>query len=1368
MILAAIYLLIGLGVASAHNLNQRADYIGFDPETLARMQQRQAAGQPLIQAGDVVGLIMKATPSVGTPTGAGGYSTFFVPVGSQVVGAQYGRIDLSGKFVAMPMKGQSILALGDGSVGAKAQNALKGLELGPNILGDKAYAVDSTSGLMRGTMAGVYSDTGIFYSTDPKTAWQSWVNMGGYDGSTGTVTDNLITNNSGDRIIPTTRWDAEQLLAFGSSSPIAPLVDSADGRGNTPWGTGSVVAGPQSGYAWSFNKTYWDANASDPARMKNAIRNVGPWQRIKYPGSMVAKDTPGLRSTALGYVGVDGSNLGYALSAANPLPPTTSWSDATSPKAVRLAWGNLELFRPEYARLQLKINVGPGLPNSPFDAAGYLQSYADTFGGDAGGEYTNKDHLWRYYEPTTVSLVSKPMIFKQASKPLVAPNEVFTYTIWYTTFGNTALTNVVIDDTLPSGITYISATPAPSSTSPLRWNVGTVPANSVRSITLTVRATGTGVKTNTVCATSDQAAKSCSTDTIEVSQASLLYPDKTVTPSTANPGDLVTYTLSLINEGPCPNPVPLVIRELLSPGFTYDSLVSAKLAGSPTSAITVNSSNPAQPIFTVNSSIDNGKSLVIVFKARISAAQAAGIYTNSYTFEYSGKVMSTGALAPVTVGGGRIGDLVFRDWNSNGLMGAEDEPLPGVQVQLFASNGATLLNTKTTDAQGKYDFTSLSGGTYVVKVTAPAAHTATYDLDGIGTLNQTTVTISEGEKKLNVEFGSRPGGTGSVSGTVFNDLGNDGTLQAGDPGLPNITVRLYRDLDSDGVIDAGTDALIATLPSGAGGAFSFTNLPLALDYLVDVDQVDADIATGLGGSPFSLTTSDPHRVQALTGAYIKAHFGFWRAQPASIGDAAFIDADADGIFDSGETPVANLPITLFADTDADGQPDSNELLSSARTDTGGLYRFNNVGAGTYIVVCDLGADQVPAGYTVPNGAILITVTAGQTSLTNDFPFTPLLFKSVNLSTAVPGNTLTYTVTPNYRGSALLTGVSVIDTIPTGTTYVASSANAGGTLASGKVTWNIGSSQAGVPSTGSGPGSSSLTNSTSTSRTMVGPGTQFTVSQTLTSSISVTGVAPAAPVLTVTNGVGATLVSGPNPASATVGPTGTTFTWIYQATAGSSIGQVKFGISATNGTSTWTSAITNSVIVLPNLTFQVTVNGVPGVESISNVASIQSAEPSGTLTIPAKNSNTVQTTLAGSIGDTIYADNNANGVQDAGEPGVAGIKVIVTNGSGTTKQATTDSSGIYRVHGLNANSGNPWTINVDLLTLPTDWVMTTTPTLTRTLATSSTQISDADFGVFKPADNTTAAEIRGIVWTDRDEDGLVEDGEARLQGIAVNL
>ncbi|MCA1962781.1 MAG: carboxypeptidase regulatory-like domain-containing protein, partial [Prosthecobacter sp.] len=1038
-------------------MNQRADYIGFDQETLKRMQQRQAAGQALIQAGDVVGLILKATPSVGTPTGAGGYSTFFIPVGTQVVGAQYGRIDDKGAFIAMPMKGQSILALGDGAVGAKAQSALKGLELGPNIIGQKAYTVDSSTGLMLGTMAGVYSDTGIFYSTDPKTAWQSWVTMGGFDNNPGTVTDNLVTNNSGDRIIPTTRWDAEQLLAFGSSAPISPIVDGVDGRGNTPWGMGSAVAGPQSGYAWHFNKTYWDANASDPARMRNAVRNTGPWLRIQYPGSMIAKDTPGLRSTALGYVGVDASKIGFPLSEANPLPPTTSWTDTTSPKAVRMAWGNLELFRPEYARVQLKILVGPGQPGSAFDSAGFLQANGDTFGGDAGGEYTNKDHLWRYYEPTTVSLSSKPLIFKQASKPLVAPNEVFTYTLWYTTFGNTPLTNVVIEDTLPAGISYISASPTPSSTNPLRWNIGTVPANSVHSITLTVRATGTGVLTNTVCATSDQAPRSCNTETIEVSSNPLLYPDKSVTPSLASPGDLVTYNLVLSNEGTGPSPVPLVIRELLPTGFLYENLVSAKLAGAGSSAVTVNSTNRAQPIFTLNGGIAAGKKLEITFRARISSNQPPGVYTNSYTFEYSGKIMSTGALAPVTVGGGRIGDTVFRDWNGNGIMDTSDEGLPSVAVQLYASNGTTLLQSTTTDNTGKYDFTGLAAGTYVVRVTPPTNHTATFDMDGISTLNQATVTVALNQARLDVDFGYRPGGSGAISGRVFNDLGRDGKFQSTvDSGITGVTLRLFRDRNGNGKIDAAQDAQITSQTSASGGTYTFSNLPLGLDYLVDVDETSTAIPTALGGTPVVQTTADPIAVSGLEGSKGSVNFGFWRQIPSSIGGRAFIDANLNGQPDSGELPVANLPVELYADLDGDSSPDVNELLMTSRTSPTGNYLFSNLGEGEYLVVIDMESPEVPAGHQVTSTTLGVTISAGDNSLGNHFPFSPLLTKTANRTTAQAGDQIVYTVTPNYTGSDSLQGLTITDTVPAGTTFV--SAGQGGTLNSGVVTWNLGTTQ----------------------------------------------------------------------------------------------------------------------------------------------------------------------------------------------------------------------------------------------------------------------------------------------------------------------
>jgi hypothetical protein len=139
---------------SAHNLDQRETYIAFDDDTLALMRSRATAGQPLLQQGDSIGVLLKSTPGPGTDTGVGGYLTFYIPEGTQVVGAEYLQPDGSGSFVPVPIKGQAPVPLGAGPVGAASTPALIGLDLGPNILGATEAVVDP-AGVHRGTVAGV-------------------------------------------------------------------------------------------------------------------------------------------------------------------------------------------------------------------------------------------------------------------------------------------------------------------------------------------------------------------------------------------------------------------------------------------------------------------------------------------------------------------------------------------------------------------------------------------------------------------------------------------------------------------------------------------------------------------------------------------------------------------------------------------------------------------------------------------------------------------------------------------------------------------------------------------------------------------------------------------------------------------------------------------------------------------------------------------------------------------------------------------------------------------------------------------------------------------------------------------------------------
>jgi hypothetical protein len=58
--------------------------------------------------------------------------------------------------------------------------------------------------------------------------------------------------------------------------------------------------------------------------------------------------------------------------------------------------------------------------------------------------------------------------------------------------------------------------------------------------------------------------------------------------------------------------------------------------------------------------------------------------------------------------------------------------------------------------------------------------------------------------------------------------------------------------------------------------------------------------------------------------------------------------------------------------------------------------------------------------------------------------------------------------------------------------------------------------------------------------------------------------------------------------------------------------------------------------------------------------------------------------AGQIGNFVWNDLNGNGVQDSGEPGIAG-QTVTLNGPGGTQTTTTDANGNYLFTGLSAGS-----------------------------------------------------------------------------------
>ena len=513
--------------------------------------------------------------------------------------------------------------------------ALPGLSRGPNVAGVTANMWGAGGLINNGTLPGVYGDLGIFYATAPETAY------GSYTGGT-------ITNNSGDTVglrtplgTPLNKWDAWQMAAFGIAGtsnpayPSSPIIDS-NGRGNTGWGLANAVAGPQSGYAWQFNldayKTCTSGSTAPNAGCINtATQQMGPWQRIQYPGSQIAYDTPGDISAGMFNGGLDGSTTGFALSPTTPLTATVSQTDTVSPKAIRFALGQLTYLRPEYVWVKIKVQD----PTALVDVTGCPVFHIDTFGGDAGGDDGGKDHIWRYYDPNSVVTNGCIALGKPATRDIVKIGDTFQYKVKAYNLGTQTITNLIIRDTLPSGVTFISAVPAQNSgPNPLQWNIGNFLPGQKFEATVTVRASGSGILNNCIQGTGTLPSSAVSVTACEKTPSgSLPYlkQTKSVSPAAVAPGGQVQYTVLVENIGTGATGSPVIVTEDMPTGFTYVSKDSVTINGANvTVGTTVNSADLRAPVFTVPAALNAGQSLVLKFTAKVAATQTPGAYCNAY------------------------------------------------------------------------------------------------------------------------------------------------------------------------------------------------------------------------------------------------------------------------------------------------------------------------------------------------------------------------------------------------------------------------------------------------------------------------------------------------------------------------------------------------------------------------------------------------------------------------------------------------------------------------------------------------------------------------------------------------------------------
>ncbi len=169
--------------------------------------------------------------------------------------------------------------------------------------------------------------------------------------------------------------------------------------------------------------------------------------------------------------------------------------------------------------------------------------------------------------------------------------------------------------------------------------------------------------------------------------------------------------------------------------------------------------------------------------------------------------------------------------------------LGGVTVTLYTDDDGDgvfddVYGTTTTDDAGNYIFDNLPPDAYVVETTPPAGYSQTGDPDEILD-NQTTspIILGPGDVYVNADFGYNPTGDSSAIGdTVWFDLDADGVEDAGEWGIPGVTVALILD-DGDGIYEPGVDQIIATDITDENGQYLFPDLP-AGSYFVAVTDTE--------------------------------------------------------------------------------------------------------------------------------------------------------------------------------------------------------------------------------------------------------------------------------------------------------------------------------------------------------------------------------------------------------------------------------------------------------------------------------------------------------------------------------------------------
>src|SRR5262249_24272257 len=155
----------------------------------------------------------------------------------------------------------------------------------------------------------------------------------------------------------------------------------------------------------------------------------------------------------------------------------------------------------------------------------------------------------------------------------------------------------------------------------------------------------------------------------------------------------------------------------------------------------------------------------------------------------------------------------------------------------------------------------------------------------------------------------------AIGDFVWSDTNGNGVQDAGEPGIPGVTVELY---------NSTTYALVATTTTDAGGLYHFTGMAPGTYHGKFYAPAGSVFTTlDVGGNAAIDSDANPASGETVCTTLVSGETdNTWDAGlylPVRIGDFVWNDTNGNGVQDAGEPGINGVSLTLTG-TDGSANP----------------------------------------------------------------------------------------------------------------------------------------------------------------------------------------------------------------------------------------------------------------------------------------------------------------------------------------------------------------------------------------------------------------------------------------------------------------